>query len=196
MGNVEVKDDRLWLQSLKGDGEAFGALFDRHHDRVFRHAYRLSGDRHDPEDIMSPAFLELWRRRGKVRIVEGSVLPWLLVTTTNVARNSGRAAKRYRGLLNSLPRNAEAQHIRETSYVQDTVDKDVALALGTLNATDLRLVSLVVFEDYSLADAGAVLKLTPGAAKTRMHRARQRMKAAINGPAGATPAAVVERELP
>jgi RNA polymerase sigma-70 factor (ECF subfamily) len=76
------------------------------------------------------------------------------------------------------------------------LDKNVALALGTLNATDLRLVSLVVYEDYSLADAGAVLNLTPGAAKTRMHRARQRMKAAINGAAGATPAAVVERELP
>jgi hypothetical protein len=62
MGNVEADDGGLWERSLKGEGEAFGLLFDRHRDRVFRHAYRLSGQRHDAEDIMSTAFLELWRR--------------------------------------------------------------------------------------------------------------------------------------
>ncbi|MDQ0820374.1 DNA-directed RNA polymerase specialized sigma24 family protein [Arthrobacter sp. V4I6] len=142
---------------------------------------------------MSTAFLELWRRRQKVRIVEGSVLPWLLVTTTNVARNSGRAAKRYRGLLSSLPRSEETPDAAaEASYIDEAVDKNVTLALGTLSAADLRLVSLVVFEDYSLADAGAVLNMTAGAAKTRMHRARQRMKAALSRAAGSVPTAVVE----
>ena len=197
MGNIESADEGLWSRSLKGEGEAFGALFDRHRDRVFRHAYRLSGDRHDAEDIMSTAFLELWRRRGKVRVVEGSILPWLLVTTTNVARNNGRAGRRYRGLLRSLPRSEEAYDADTgTSHVEEGMDENVALALGTLNATDLHLVSLVVFEEYTLAAAAAVLNLTPGAAKTRMHRARRRMKAAIDGAAGATPAPVVERQRP
>ncbi|GAB12887.1 hypothetical protein ARGLB_028_00120 [Arthrobacter globiformis NBRC 12137] len=41
--------------------------------------------------------------------------------------------------------------------------------------------SLVVFEDFTIAAAAAVLKLTPGSAKTRMHRARQRMKTALTG---------------
>ena len=197
MGNVESENVGLWSRSLAGEGAAFGALFDRHRDRVFRHAYRLSGDRHDAEDIMSTAFLELWRRRRNVRLVEGSILPWLLVTTTNAARNSGRASRRYRGLLSSLPRSEEAHDATaEASYAEEAVDRDVTLALGTLNATDLQLVSLVVFEEYTLAAAAAVLNLTPGAAKTRMHRARQRMKAAINGAAGTTPAAVVERQRP
>lgn len=197
MGNLRSDDDGLWSRSLKGEGEAFGVLFDRHRDRVFRHACRLSGDRHDAEDIMAAAFLELWRRREKVRVVEGSVLPWLLVTTTNLARNSRRAAVRYRRLLASLPRKGNIPDAAgEASHNQDTVDPNVALALRTLNATDLHLVSLVVFEEYTLADAAAVLNMAPGAAKTRMHRARQRMKAAINGAAGSIPAAVVEGELP
>lgn len=197
MGNIESEDDGVWARSLKGEGEAFGELFDRHRDRVFRHAYRLSGARHDAEDIMSTAFLELWRCRGRVRLVEGSILPWLLVTTTNIARNSGRAAVRYRELLSSLPRSEDAYDATaEASFMDDAADRNVALALGTLKATDLQLVSLVVFEEYSIAAAAAVLNLTSGAAKTRMHRARQRMKAAINGAAGVTPAAVVERERP
>ncbi|WP_277526503.1 sigma factor [Arthrobacter sp. ES3-54] len=58
---------------------------------------RLSRDRHDAEDIMATAFLELWRRRDTVRVVEGPVLPWLLVTTANAARNSGRIQQRAPG---------------------------------------------------------------------------------------------------
>jgi RNA polymerase sigma-70 factor (ECF subfamily) len=194
MGNVESDDAALWSRSLKGDGEAFRVLYAQHRDRVFRHAYRLSGDRHDAEDIMATAFLELWRCRAKVRVVEGSVLPWLLVTTTNAARNSGRAALRYRRLLDSLPREEASASTVQDPYrtVQDGLDQDLARALGALKAEDVHLVSLVVFEDYTIAAAAAVLNLTPGAAKTRMHRARQRMKNALQG---AQPAAVSTRPV-
>jgi RNA polymerase sigma factor (sigma-70 family) len=184
MGNVESDDEGLWSRSSKGDGEAFRVLYTRHRDRVFRHAYRLSGDRQDAEDVMATAFLELWRLRAKVRVVDGSILPWLLVTTTNTARNSGRAALRYRRLLDSLPRREETSDpTGEDLFLgyQDALDKDLARALGALNAEDLHLVSLVVFEDFTIAAAAAVLRLTPGSAKTRMHRARQRMKTALTG---------------
>ena len=188
MGNIESDDDGLWTRSLNGEGDAFGVLFDRHRDRVFRHAYRLSGNRHDADDIMATSFLELWRRRSKVRLVEGSVLPWLLVTTTNVARNSGRTAFRHRRLLNSLPRDEAVSDPASNQHLDGQIDGDAARALGTLNAVDLQLVSLVVFEEYTIAAAAAVLNLTPAAAKSRMHRARQRMKTAIIGELRPTPA--------
>lgn len=202
MGNLESDEDSLWSRSLGGDGEAFGVLYDRHRDRVFRHAYRLAGNHHDAEDVMAAAFLELWRRRARVRVVEGSLLPWLLVTTTNMARNNGRAAVRYRKLLDSLPRTEESSPLEADLFAghQESLDKDFSQALGTLSAEDLHLVSLVVFEDYPLAAAAAVLNMTPGAAKTRMHRAKQRMKAALTGstgagdPARSHPTAVLEGE--
>lgn len=195
MGSSESGEEALWLRSLNGDGEAFGRVFDRHRGRVFRHAYRLCGVRHDAEDVMSAAFLELWRRRDSVRLVEGSVLPWLLVTTTNLARNSKRSVFRYRRLLNSLPRTEDVSHVTGESVFLDGMESDVANALRTLNALDMQLVSLVVFEDYTLAAAAAVLNLTPGAAKTRMHRARQRMKKAIVREGKPLPAAELEGEL-
>ena len=203
MGNLENDEDSLWSRSLGGDGDAFGVLYDRHRDRVFRHAYRLAGNHHDAEDVMAAAFLELWRRRAKVRVVEGSILPWLLVTTTNMARNNGRAALRYRKLLDSLPRTEPSSQSLEAGLFaghQQSLDKDFSQALGTLSAEDLHLVSLVVFEDYPLAAAAAVLNMTPGAAKTRMHRAKQRMKTALTGstgagdPARSHPTAVLEGE--
>lgn len=195
MGSSESGEAALWLRSLNGDGEAFGRVFDRHRGRVFRHAYRLCGERHDAEDVMSAAFLELWRRRDSVRLVEGSVLPWLLVTTTNLARNSKRSVFRYRRLLNSLPRTEDVSQVTGESVFLDAMESDVANALRTLNALDMQLVSLVVFEDCTLAAAAAVLNLTPGAAKTRMHRARQRMKKAIVREGKPVPAAELEGEL-
>ena len=199
MGNVESDDVGLWARSLNGEGEAFGVLYSRHRDRVFRHAYRLSGDRLEAEDIMATAFLELWRRRTKVRIVEGSILPWLLVTTTNAARNRRRAALRYRRLLDSLPRTDETDRTAQdmSGAAQDVLDQKVARALGALSARDVQLVSLVIFEECSIGAAAAVLNLTPGAAKTRMHRARQHMKNALTGeqPSVASTTPVLEGEL-
>ncbi len=64
-GNDEAGDARLWEKSLQGDGAAFGLLFDRHRDRVFRHAYRLAGKQQDAEDVMSTAFLELCVAGGR-----------------------------------------------------------------------------------------------------------------------------------
>lgn len=189
MGNKGDSEEGLWHQSLLGQGEAFGALYDRHRDRVFRHAYRLCGNHHDAEDIMAASFLELWRRRKQVRVVAGSILPWLLVTTTNMARNSARAALRYQRLLKTLPRTEDLSDPTADSYgsYQDALDQDLARALATLTAEDQHLVTLVVFEEHTIVAAAAVLNLTPAAAKSRIHRARQRLRAALDGDASINP---------
>jgi RNA polymerase sigma-70 factor (ECF subfamily) len=201
MGNNADGDERLWHRSLLGQGDAFGALYDRHRNRVFRHAYRLSGNHHDAEDIMAASFLELWRRRKQVRVVEGSILPWLLVTTTNMARNSARAALRYQRLLNALPRTENLRDLTADSFrsYQDALDQDLARALATLTAEDLHLVTLVVFEEHTIVAAAAVLGISPAAAKSRIHRARQRLRAALvphaspNLPTAPTPVLEGER---
>lgn len=199
MGNVQSEEARLWNRCLNGEGEAFRVLYSRHRDRVFRHAYRLCEDRHEAEDIMATAFLELWRRRAKVRVVEGSMLPWLLVTTTNAARNRRRSALRYRRFLDALPRTDEADGAAQdpAGSAQQVLDQKVARALIALSAEDVHLVSLVVFDEYTIAAAAAVLNLTPGAAKTRMHRARQRMKNALTDehPTATSTTPVMEGEL-
>ena len=74
-----------------------------------------------------------------MRVIEGSVLPWLLVTTTNAARNSGRASLRYRKLLSSLQRSEQATATGRDSQFQDAMDDAAALALRTLGSKDLQL---------------------------------------------------------
>jgi DNA-directed RNA polymerase specialized sigma24 family protein len=90
MGDDSDNDEQLWARSLAGDETAFAALFDRHGNRVFGHAHRLVDDRHTAQDVTAATFLELWRCRDRVRLVNASAAPWLLVTATNVARNQTR----------------------------------------------------------------------------------------------------------
>jgi RNA polymerase sigma-70 factor (ECF subfamily) len=174
----DVGEAALWTRSLSGDAEAFAEIFDRHRDRVFRQAARLVEGREEAEDIAAAAFLELWRRRQDVRLVSGSVLPWLLVTTSNLARNAVRATRRYRAFLARLPRQEPAPDAATIAMDGPAlgIQPELRAALRSLPEQDLHLLSLVAFEDLALADAAAVLNITPSAAKTRLHRVRARMR--------------------
>lgn len=109
----------------------------------------------------------------------------MLVATTNVARNSSRAIRRHKKLLESLPRSNDVPDAAEEFLVdnpQEALDKELAEALHSLNHTDRHLVSLVVFEEYTITSAARLLHLTPEAAKSRLFRARQRMKLTFEHP--------------
>ncbi len=171
-----------WAAVLGNDGDAFVAVFDQHRDRVYRHALRMTANVHDAEDVTAGAFLELWRRRTAVRVVDGSVLPWLLVTTTNLARNLTRSLRRYRSLIAALPR-AEVARSAEDVALEQMEEFEIAAkvrdALSGLSPSDAALITLTMFEHYSPAQAATALDITDGAARTRLHRARTRMAAAL-----------------
>src|ERR1700691_3428682 len=141
---VGSKDEAAaWAAALNNDGGAFAVIFDQHHSRVFHHALRMTANVHDAEDVTAGAFLELWRRRRSVRVVDGSVLPWLLVTTTNLARNLARGLRRYRTMLAVLPRSGEAwsaDELAERDLEGEVAADRVRRALRTLRAPDAALI--------------------------------------------------------
>lgn len=176
---VDPTDEMLLTQAVDGNGEAFGVLFDRHHDRVFRHAMRLVESRQDADDAVAAAFLELWRRRSDVRIVNGSVLPWLLATVTNVSRNLQRSLRRYRAFLARLPREPAYPDPADVLFDSTLlgVDSKIRDALKALPKHELLLFSMVALEGHSIPDAAAALGIGVAAAKSRLLRARRRMQA-------------------
>ena len=169
-----VTDAAEWARAVAGDGEAFGRIFDRHKARIRRHGARLVPSVDDVEDLVAMTFLEAWRRRGRVRVVDGSVLPWLLVTATNVARNQQRAARRYRALLDKLPVGGPAAD--PATLVDDT---GMAARFAELSLADRQVLSLCVIEGYSERDAAEALGIAPGTVKSRLSRARGRLAASV-----------------
>ena len=149
---------------------------------MYRHALRLTGNVHDAEDVTAGAFLELWRRRKSVRVVDGTVLPWLLVTTTNLARNHARGLRRYRALIDALPRSNDARGAGDVAieHIEEVfVAEQLRQALNSLAKSDAALIVLTAFEHYSPAQAATALGISEGAARTRLHRARARMASAL-----------------
>jgi RNA polymerase sigma factor (sigma-70 family) len=192
-------DDELWRRARAGDGDAFGRVFDRHRDRVFRHAVRLTRHRHDAEDVTALVFLEAWRRRSAVRVVDGSVLPWLLVTTGHVAQNSARAGRRHARALAALPvRPDVADHADDVAARLDGVDRDHAVrhAVAALRPADRDVLLLCLVEELPLADAAVALGVPVGTVKSRLSRARRRLADSTGGLLDPGPSAGLSADLP
>jgi RNA polymerase sigma factor (sigma-70 family) len=176
MSDFDDSDEQDWANALLGDGEAFGRIFDRHRHRVFRHSFRLVAVTADADDIVSITFLEAWRRADAVRFVNGSMLPWLLVTATNSARNLARSSRRYRAMLERLPADP---HVDDHADQSDTEAHD---SLRQLSLADQRILTLCVLEDLSEKDAAAVLGIPPGTVKSRLSRAKARLAKSLAVP--------------
>jgi RNA polymerase sigma factor (sigma-70 family) len=190
-----AEDEVLWRLGLAGDGEAFGLLFDRHRERVLGHAYRFAATRQDAEDLVAAAFLELWRLRRRVRLVDGSVLPWLLATTTNLGLNAARARRRYRRLLEHLPRAEDHPDASVVALEAHSLGIDGRLrdGLGALKPKDAQLLVLVALEGYSVLEAADCLQLSEPAARARLHRARIKLQKQLMG-LELTPRGLIGRE--
>jgi RNA polymerase sigma factor (sigma-70 family) len=179
MGDDDRTDAALWLEATSGTEASFGVVYDRYRARIFRKAYSRVLDRTDAEDVVAIVFLEAWRRRREVRFVDGSLLPWLLVVTTNVSLNAARSGRRYRRLLAKLP---AAEYAADPSHeVAQRVDgermsQQITAALQRLSASDRRIVDLCLVDELPMATVASVLELPVGTVKSRLSRARAKLQ--------------------
>ncbi|WP_382304464.1 RNA polymerase sigma factor [Herbiconiux sp. UC225_62] len=182
--SITTPDDEAarWDSARAGDSAAFGAIFDLHRNRVFHQAQRMLPTIHDAEDITAATFLEAWRRRESVRVVDGSVIGWLLVTANYLARNLDRSRRRYRTLLDQM---REPDHtVDPADDVADRLDTQsmtgrVRDALSRLSKRDQDIITLCLVQQLSTADAAAVLSVPAGTVKSRLSRAKQRLAADV-----------------
>jgi RNA polymerase sigma-70 factor (ECF subfamily) len=179
MGTERFDEVAVWASARDGDADAFADLFDLHRDRVFRHALRLVRSQHDAEDITAAVFLELWRKRDAVRVVEGSVIAWLLVTTNNVARNVSRSRTRHQALIDRLPRGTDhgdaALDAVDARIDSEQRNTKVRSALARLSVADQNVITLCVVEELGTAEAAAALGIPIGTVKSRLSRAKARL---------------------
>ncbi|NQX28486.1 RNA polymerase sigma factor [Microbacteriaceae bacterium VKM Ac-2854] len=178
MTQTQLDEAAVWASAIAGDAEAFASMYDLHRDRVFGHALRLTRSAHDAEDATAMVFLEAWRKRRSVRLVDGSIIGWLLVTTNYVVRNLMRSMNRYAHALAKLPPSPDADdHAEEIGDRLDRTSREsvVREAFGRLNRADQDIITLCVLEEFSGAQAAAALGIPVGTVKSRLSRAKQRL---------------------
>jgi RNA polymerase sigma-70 factor (ECF subfamily) len=179
-GRTTLSDETLVAACAAGDVAALGALYDRHHEAVFRFVTRLSGgDRGEVDDMVQETFVGVRTAASKFR--GGSqVRTWLFGIAVNVVRHAKRAHGRHRSMLDALrsvPLDPARSPDAEVHGVQ--LRNAVAAAVAML-PHELRTVFVMMdLEELSGAEVAAVLRVPEGTVFRRRHDARRELRAVL-----------------
>jgi RNA polymerase sigma-70 factor (ECF subfamily) len=173
-----ISDAAIWAEVVAGEPDGMGLIWDRHRDRVFRHLLGAGARTTEAEDLTAVTFLELWRRRTAVRFVDGSLLPWLLVTASNVARNATRSQRRYQAFLARLPKPESTDG--PDAAPSSRRGEALARSWPSVGRLDRQLLMLTAVEGFSVAEAATAMGLSEAAAKMRLSRTRKRLHTSID----------------
>ncbi|MBY8877007.1 RNA polymerase sigma factor SigE [Actinacidiphila acidipaludis] len=158
-----------------------------HSARVYRLAYRLTGNQHDAEDLTQEVFVRVFRSLSTY--TPGTFEGWLHRITTNLFLDMVRRRQRIRfdalgdDAAERLPSRepSPAQHFNDTHF-----DADVQQALDTLAPEFRAAVVLCDIEGLSYEEIAATLGVKLGTVRSRIHRGRSHLRKALEHRAPAT----------
>ena len=164
-----------------------------HGARVYRLAYRLTGNQHDAEDLTQEVFVRVFRSLSSY--TPGTFEGWLHRITTNLFLDMVRRKQRIR--FDALPDDTERLPGRERSpqqvYDDTHFDGDVQAALDALPPDFRAAVVLCDLEGLSYEEIAEVLDVKIGTVRSRIHRGRSQLREAL---AHRAPASAVPVEVP
>jgi len=145
----------------------FETLYQRHAATVFRFALSLSGNRALAEDITSETFVRVWTARARVDV---STVTGYLLTIARHLHMQGVSRERRSGPFAHEPEDlAPGPH----ALAAGKAELDAVLAdLQTLPEPDRAALLMRAEDQMPYEDIAAALKITVGAAKVKVHRAR------------------------
>ncbi|MFW6775837.1 RNA polymerase sigma factor SigE [Nocardioides sp. CPCC 205120] len=166
-----------------GGAPTWDEVVDRHSDRVFRLAYRLTGNRHDAEDLTQEVFVRVFRSIDSfTESGPGSFEGWLHRITTNLFLDQARRRQRLRfDQLSSERAESLASAVPgpATSVGDRTFDDDVEHALAQLTPDFRVAVVLCDIEGMSYDEIADILGVKLGTVRSRIHRGRAQLREAL-----------------
>ncbi len=156
-----------------GDAEALADLLARSQPDIRRYAQRYCARSGDIDDAMQDALITVSRRLGQLRQVS-SFGGWLV----QIVR---RACRRSLSPLFGLETIDDKAERLLHHQAPEGLRRDLARCLSGLPPLDRRILLLRDLEQYRLAEIAAVVGLSPAAVKSRLHRARARVRARLLG---------------
>ncbi|WP_308222357.1 RNA polymerase sigma factor SigE [Frankia sp. AgB32] len=150
-----------------------------HGNRVYRLAYRLTGNAHDAEDLTQDVFVRVFRSLADY--TPGTFEGWLHRITTNLFLDRVRRQQKIR--FDALPEDTERLAGREASpeavYAEAHLDADVEAALAALPPDFRAAVVLCDIEQLSYEEIAQTLGVKLGTVRSRISRGRAMLRAAL-----------------
>ncbi|MBM4060318.1 MAG: sigma-70 family RNA polymerase sigma factor [Planctomycetes bacterium] len=198
--NAETSDQQLIAAVLDGSEPAFAALIDRYKDRLFRLLSRYCRDPAECEDLAQEVFLKVFRKLDTFQH-ESAFYTWLYRIAVNAATDHMSRASRKRlrlveddAVLDLGPRDHAAAS-PDAPLLRAELAAATRKIVDSLPVKYRTILILREYEDLSYTEIAAVLQCNLGTVESRLFRARQRFKQALerlhpelvpNGPAGPT----------
>nr|WP_267894706.1 RNA polymerase sigma factor SigE [Nocardioides sediminis] len=155
-------------------------VVEQHSDRVFRLAYRLTGNRHDAEDLTQEVFVRVFRSLDSY--TPGTFEGWLHRITTNLFLDGARRKQRIRFDALSDERAARlesASPAPDAAYADQTFDDDIESALATLPPDFRAAVVLCDVEGLTYEEIAEIMDAKLGTVRSRIHRGRAMLRGAL-----------------
>jgi RNA polymerase sigma-70 factor (ECF subfamily) len=155
-------------------------IVSEHSAKVYRLAYRLTGNPHDAEDLTHDVFIRVFRSLDSYR--PGTFEGWLHRITTNAFLDKMRRKQRIRfdALSDEAAARLPSAEIGpEQSYTDAHFDDDVQHALDALSADFRAAVVLCDIEGLSYEEIATTLGIKLGTVRSRIHRGRSQLRDAL-----------------
>jgi len=167
-----------------------------HSPRVYRLAYRLTGNQHDAEDLTQEVFVRVFRSLSQY--TPGNFEGWLHRITTNLFLDGARRRQRIR--FQPLPDTGDDRIVgREISaadaYDLTRLDDEVQQALAALPPDFRAAVVLCDIEGLSYEEIATTLDVKLGTVRSRIHRGRALLRDALAHRRPYAPAPVAAGDL-
>jgi RNA polymerase sigma-70 factor (ECF subfamily) len=166
----ELDELTLVRRAIERDREAFGALYDRHVVRVYRHIYYMLGKPAEAEDLTAQAFLQAWEAIERYQIRGAPFVSWLLRIAHNLAVSYLRSRREGAELpetLVDLSRQGnpeeEVQRLAEGERVREAI-------LG-LRDEQRQVIMLRFVDDLEYREVAEIVGKSVAAVRVIQHRA-------------------------
>jgi RNA polymerase sigma factor (sigma-70 family) len=151
----------------------FGQLYRDQARAILAYALRRVDDPEDAADVVAETFLVAWRRLDEVPGDAGAKL-WLFGVARRVIANRHRAERRRTRLGERLAESLRTELATQPAPAGEAAE--ALRAIGGLDDDDRELLLLVSWEELSPGEVAKVLGISSLAARSRLHRARRRLR--------------------
>ena len=169
-----TSDEGLIAAIAAGDRAAMRILYNRHQVRVFRFAARLVDDAASAEDVVSEAFIEVWRQADRFE-GRSSVSTWIM----SIARFKALSVRRRRQEIELDQKVEETVADQYSTPEQILLETDrraqLRACLSQLSPDHREIIDLVYYHDKTIEEVAEIVGVPKNTVKTRMFYARRRL---------------------